>query len=291
MKTKPAKKPTSATATSGIVLCGTDFSSAADVAVDIATDFARRLDVPLSLLHAVEMPRVLEGDAKVTRWLMASRKRSLRELAAGSRKRGVEVVESVRTGNADELLVDTARTEKAQMIVVSSQGERGPGKWFLGRVAERTAENAETPVLVLRDARPLRAWLHGKRVLRIFVAYNFTKASNVALRWTKKLAGLGPCEITLGYVNHPIEDHVRIGARGPLPFEGNSPDVLSVLERDMKARARSMLGDIPVRCYIVPHDGGADLRLAKMAADEDADLIVAGSRQYAGFQRLWHASI
>lgn len=82
-------------AVTGGILCGTDFSPAADLAVDVATDFARRIEAPLTLAHAVELPHALKSDARASRWFTASRKRSLRETAAASRKRGVEVMESV----------------------------------------------------------------------------------------------------------------------------------------------------------------------------------------------------
>jgi len=293
MKTKSAQKPASVSAiTGGIgILCGTDFSVAADMAVDVATDFARKLGAPLTLAHAVELPHALKSDTKATRWLTASRKRSLRETADASRKRGVEVLEFVSVGSADEVLVQKAAAEKARMIVVSSLGDRRPGKWLLGSVAERTAERAETPTLVLRKAEPLRAWLRGKRPLKVFVCFNFTASAELALRWTKALMAIGPCEVVLGYVNSPVDDYMRVGAGGQIPFDGNPPEVLSILERDMKERARSHLGGPPPRCRVEDHLGRADDRLAEMAKEEGADLIVAGSRQYDGLQRLWNTSV
>ncbi len=165
MKSKPVSKPKLKSVTSDGILCGTDFSPAAEVAVDVATDFARRLSSPLTLVHAVELPRVLKGDAKASKWLGAVRKRSLREVAEGSRKRGVAVREVVAVGSADDVLVRTAESERPRFVVVSSLGHRSPGNWFLGSVAERTAGRAATPTLVLRKADPIRAWLRGKRSL------------------------------------------------------------------------------------------------------------------------------
>lgn len=291
MKNKPAKNPALLSPVTGGILCGTDFSRAADVAVDVATEMASRLGAPLSFAHALELPHALKGEAKAVRWLTGIRKRRLRKIAESRRKRGVAVRESVTVGRADEVLVRMAAAENARMIVVSSLGDRRPGKWLLGSVAERTAANAGAPVLVLRNADSLRSWLHGKRSLKIFVCYNHTASADAALAWTRSLMAIGPCEVVLGYINSPIDDYVRIGAPGRLPFDGNPPEVLAILERDMRARARAQLGSEPARCRIEDHLGRTEARLAEMAKEEGADLIVAGSRQHRGFRRLWNSSV
>ncbi len=293
MKTKFPKKPVSTSAvTGGIgILCGTDFSSAAGVAADVATELARRLDAPLTLAHAVELPSALKNDARAARWLTAARKRWLRETAEVSRKRGVEVLKSLCVGRADEVLVENAAADNARMIVISSLGDRRPGRWLLGSVAERTAMRAETPTLVLRNAEPIRAWLRGKRPLKVFVCFNFTASAELALRWTKALTTVGPCEVVLGYVNNPVDDYMRVGASGRVPFDGNAPEVLAILERDMKERARAHFGNAPTKCRIEDRPGRADERLVEMAKEEGADLLVVGSRQYDGLQRLWNTSV
>lgn len=169
------------------------------------------------------------------------RKRSLGDVAEGSRKRGVVLRESVAVGSADDVLVRTAEAERPRFVVVSSLGHRSPGSWLLGSVAERTAGRAATPTLVLRKADPIRAWLRGRRSLKVFVCYNFTASSELALRWVRTLVDIGRCEVVLGYVNNPVDDYLRVGARGRLPFEGNPSDVLAILERDLKERSRAPL--------------------------------------------------
>ena len=293
MKTKTIQKPTPVSpVTGGLgILCGTDFSAAADVAVDVATDFARRLGAPLTLAHAVEMPRALKRDVRTSRWVTASRKRWLRATAEASRKRGVEVNEYVSVGSGDEVLVEKAAADKARMIVVSSLGDRRPAKWLLGSVAERIAERSAIPTLVLRNADPLRAWLRGRRPLKVFVCFNFTASAEIALRWTKSLMAMGPCEVVLGYINNPVDDYLRVGAGGRVPFDGNPPEVLAILERDMKERARALLGEPPMRCRVEDRSGATEERLVEMARAEGADLIVVGSRQNDGVQRLWNATV
>lgn len=271
------------------VIFATDFSATSGDAIDVAAEFAHRLGVPLALAHAVKMPRTLRRDTKASRWLVASRKRTLRQTAASLREKGLEVEETVRAGRGDDTLLEVAQQAKAQLIVVPAG--RPKGQWLRASTTARIVGRARSPVLMLREAEALRSWLREKHTLKVFVAYNFSATADAALRWVKQLTRIGPCEVVLAYLNQPADDYVRIGARGPLPFGYNSSDVLAVLVRDMKARARAILGDVPVRCLVEPDARQTDVRLAELAREEGADLIVAGSRQHAGFKRLRYGSV
>jgi nucleotide-binding universal stress UspA family protein len=289
MKTQTAAKRASIAAAGG-VLCGTDFSTGGDTAAALAASLARKLSVPLTLAHALELPGTFDSDTKALRWLTANREAELAKKAVALRKSGLPVREHVAAGQADEMLLKLAQAEKPRLIVLSSLGRRRAGQWLLGSVAERTAERATVPTLILREASRMRAWVRGRQPLKVFVCFNFTASAEVALRWVKQLMAVGPCEVVLGYVNSPVDDYIRIGAGGRIPFDGNPSEVLAILERDMKERARTILGGPPPRCR-VEHLGRTGDRLIAMAAEEGADLIVVGSRQYDGVQRLWNRSI
>lgn len=272
------------------IVYATDFSPRAETAAEVVAEFARQLGAPLALAHPVELSGTLARDRKASRWLVASRKRTLRQTATSLREKDFDVVESVRPGPADRSLAQFADDQKAQLIVVPDERRRFRW-WPRASLAVRIASSARTPVLVLREARVLREWLHEKRRLRIFVAYDFSASADAALRSVKQLTRVGPCEVVLTHVNQPVEDYIRIGARGPLPFGHNPPEVLAVLERDLKARARAILGDVPVRCRIEPEVGRTHSHLIQLAREEGADLIVAGSRQFTGLKRMRYGSI
>jgi nucleotide-binding universal stress UspA family protein len=174
--------PKTPTLPEGGIVCGTDFSPPACAASDVASGIARRLGVPLTLAHAVEMPGSIASDKKAVAWLTANREKVLRQEAVRARKLGAEVVPHMESGRGDEVLVKLASDAKSRLIVVGSLGRRAPEKWLLGSVAERTAERAETPTLVLRAPERLHEWLNGTRTLEVFVCFNFTMTSEVALR-------------------------------------------------------------------------------------------------------------
>jgi len=292
-KTKSSKANPGGTREVPRIICGTDFTDNAQQSARVAAAIAKRLDEPVLLVHALDFPGyAAKGkSAGVFRLLKASRRKSLEQEAESVRKAGVVVATELPLGGPDESLVDSARTGPTRLVVVASLGRRGAERWLLGSVSERTAERATVPTLVVRDAAPFEAWTRGERPLKVFVAFNFTVTSEAALRWVKELQAIGPCDVVVGYVDWPPEQRARLGGSAPLPLVGNPPDVQAGLERDVRARAGELLGEIPFRLRVEANWGRPDARLAEMAKEEGADLLVVGSHQYRGFERLWHTSV
>lgn len=273
MKTKSSKSH------SPCVLCGTDFTTNSAQAADAACALATLLHAPLELVHVSEIPAHPPSE------------RELAAEAARLRKQGGEVHASILAGIPDEELVKRATPKSCRMIVVSSLGRRGPGRWLLGSVSERTAERAHVPTLVVRNATPFQKWARGKRPLKVFVAFNFTATADAALLWVKTLLAMGPCDILVGHVDFPLEERVRLGGTGPVPLVGNLPDVQTVLERDLRVRVSELLGTDQFRIRVDANWGQPNAPLAAMAAQQGADLIVVGSHQYHGFERFWNLSV
>lgn len=264
--------------TNPILICGTDFSPPASHAADTASALARRMNCRLELLHASVLPS-------------SPKLEQLRAEADRLRLLWPDVHESLVEGNADEELVKRADPKSCRMVVVSSLGKRAPERWMLGSVSERTAERALVPTLVVRDAAPFLEWTRGERPLHVFVAFNFTETSEAALLWVKELLWLGPCVVVVGYVDHPPEQRARLGGAGPLALVGNSPDVQAILERDLRARVTELLGATEFQIRVEANWGRPDAPLGAMAKEAGADLVVVGSHQYQGFERIWNASV
>lgn len=204
---------------------------------------------------------------------------------------GTRVTERLLNGQGHEVLVNLAHTEAPWLIVVASVGKSGIDRWLLGSVSERTTEQAPCPTLVVRDAAVLTQWAEGRKPLKVFVCFNFTKTSDAALRWVRTLHAMAPCDIVVGHVDWPVEQYERLGGSGPLPFDANSPEVQRILEREVRTRAQALLDGVPFRLRVESDSGRCDVRLAAMAREEGAGLLVTGTHQYRGFERFWHASI
>lgn len=275
----PAGPGTNGIAATAAVLCGTDFSPAAEAAAGIAASLARRLEASLELLHA----ETHAGEP-------AAHERLDRE-AARLRASGTVVRPELARGLPDEQLVARAQPGRCRLLVLGALGGRTAGRWVLGSVAERAAERAAVPTLVTRAPEPLAAWLRGERPLRVFVAFDFSRSAEAALGWVRELRELGPCAVTIGFVFWPPDQRARLGGTGPLPLEGCSAEVLAMIQRDLRARAAEVLGGGDFEVRAEANWGRQDVRLAELAYECGAHLLVTGSHQYHGFERLWHGSV
>lgn len=66
-------------------------------------------------------------------------------------KQGVKNVEiMVVEGKARDAIIDTARKEKADLIIIATNERKGLGRVLLGSIADHVVRNASCPVLVVK---------------------------------------------------------------------------------------------------------------------------------------------
>lgn len=284
------KAPLPKSSAPGPVLCGVDFSPHSIEAAAVAAGIAAKRKRPLLLAHALDFPEFglaqgIAGD------VARDRKHQARKLARFLRQWDTPVETDILPGRPADVLCDQATAREGELVVVASVSKPATSRWFLGSVAERTAQRSAAPTLVVRNASPLVEWLRGKRRLRVLVSFSFTADAFAAARWARELASLGECEFIVAHVDWPFEEHARIGGATPSITGANPPDVQRVLERDTRVRAGQIFQKLPFRARVEPAWGRTGARLAEIAREEEADLVVVGSHQYRGFERLWHTSV
>lgn len=273
------------------IICGTDFSAGAAEAASVAHALAQRLNEPLILVRSAdergEMPQ------HVRQQLMNDDRPRLAEEAERLRKQGLVFEEKILRGVPDDGVAGFARRANARLVVVSASGTGAlgrSGRWVLGNTAERIAETSPVPTLVVRSAEPLVAWARGERTLKIFVAADFTATSDAALRWVAELRQMGPCEITLGHIARPADTRADLATSDVMWLIAERPGNRQALERDLRERAVRLLGGEP-SIRVVPGSARVDAHLIALATDAGADLLVLGTHQWQGLDRVWHRSI
>lgn len=272
------------------ILCGTDFTQGAAEAAEVAAAFAARTDRPLVLVHALN-----QGEAEAALEKLHAEAERLRQLFPG-----IDVGSRLESGVADEVLTGLARPSTGPradgkrfvwLIVISSLGRRAPERWVLGSVAERTCQTSPVPVILVRRAKPFISWLKGERSLRVLVGYDFSRTGEAALRWVRELGRLAPCDIVVGHVTWPPTKRRRQGAHRTASAHKNS-QIETLLLTDLGARLKEYpwpKGRPSIRLQL--SSGVRAFRLAELAAEEKADLLVVGSRQIHGPGRLWQESV
>lgn len=267
------------------ILCATDFSPRDAQGIHTAAALAKKLHDPIDLVHVIEpidgeMPNLFLDEVH------RSSGERLRQEAAILRESGAEVRTHLPVGTVAESLDDFANKEHPRMLVVSAVGRSAPNEWLLGSTAERTAERVHVPTLVVRDSVPLEAWTRGERPLRVLVACDFTMSSRAALCWARKLAEIGPCEIMVARVVWFLDPSARQGGEPPNPEGEIGPESQRILVRNLTDWVEPLIGDLKPEIHCLSGIGRPDFRLIEFAEQNQVDLIITGTRQTHGLQRM-----
>jgi nucleotide-binding universal stress UspA family protein len=177
------------------VLVGVDFGDASARALAVAGVVAAGFDARLRVVHAerfepppyftVEQIGQLEAAHHAA---TASAAAHLAQFATAAS--GLAVESSVADAPAADALLGESAT--VDLIVLGTHGRRGPGRWWLGSVAERVVRSAMTPVLVTRAAAtPPRAVFE-----RLVLVQNDADAQDGARECAEHFAALAGGRVT-----------------------------------------------------------------------------------------------
>jgi universal stress protein A len=159
MATTDTKKTrvTSATLEFKRILVPTDFSKTSLLAVRRAKTFARRFDAAIVLLHVIEKAPFISDMGNVAIALsdkeMVERAAiQLNVLARREFEPEIPFETKVKFGRPFQEINESAKTLKADLIVISTHGYTGLKHTLLGSTAERVVRHAPCDVLVVRSS-------------------------------------------------------------------------------------------------------------------------------------------
>jgi nucleotide-binding universal stress UspA family protein len=138
-------------------LVPTDFSEYANQALDYAINLAEKLDARLTLLHVIQPVPMAGVDMGVTlpstylQDLEAEIMQSMESQLARVTAAGLEGEIVVVHGVPFHEILETAKTQKVDLIVMGTHGRTGLQHILLGSVAEKVVRLAPCPVLVARQ--------------------------------------------------------------------------------------------------------------------------------------------
>ena len=140
------------------ILVPVDFSDYSEKAMQYGNEFARTFGAEVVLLHVLEIPvyPVAVGLGSVppimTDDLMPEVEKRLEADAVKFFGEGVNVKRVVREGAPFVEIVQLARDDKVDLIIMPTHGRTGLSHVFLGSTAERVVRKAPCAVLVVRDS-------------------------------------------------------------------------------------------------------------------------------------------
>jgi nucleotide-binding universal stress UspA family protein len=139
------------------ILIATDGSAKSNAAAKTGIELAKSLEAQVMALYVVNelviasAVRQLGSDRKeVESKLQEAGQKAVESIKKMGDQLSVNVEPIVRIGAPAEVIVSTAGSETADLIVIGSHGESGVSKLLIGSVVQKVLYWASVPVLVVR---------------------------------------------------------------------------------------------------------------------------------------------
>ncbi|HVP57708.1 MAG TPA: universal stress protein [bacterium] len=183
------------------ILVPLDGSQLAEVALPYAEELAARLGSQLTLLHISEWPGFEDQYHNMRQFYVQKMgEHAQRDIQRRLRKqltREIRVKSETLSGRPAESIIDYADEEKMGLIVMSTHGRTGVGRWAIGSVAYKVVTAARQPVYLVR-ARGTRSDMRKKsRLDRILVPLDGSKQSEAVIPYVEALGSGLQANVTL----------------------------------------------------------------------------------------------
>lgn len=214
----------------------------------------------------------------------------VKAVAAETRAWAPEVVGYSIMGKPDEAIIEVAKQEEVDLIVMVTHGYGALERLLLGSVTEKVIRDAPCPVLAVRDDHVPSHML---------IALDGTPFSESILEPAFALARLIKADVTLARVDVPADD-----------LDMREVETLSKIDRELadtllvhhNSRSEFYLDDIRQRFLThkekieirVDYDvdyGKPGLQLPKVAKRHNCDLIAMATHGRKGIKRLFNRSV
>jgi nucleotide-binding universal stress UspA family protein len=143
------------------ILVPVDFSEGSRRALKYASELAARYEATIDVLHVWDVPTYLPSDTlitagaqawELTRLVQNDAEAALAKFVAEATGSGIPIARTrAEPGVASQVIVDAARHDQYDLIVMGTQGRTGLERVLLGSVAERVVRHAHCPVLTVRE--------------------------------------------------------------------------------------------------------------------------------------------
>lgn len=275
------------------VVYATDFSPCSENAFPIAVRMASDHGAELHMLHAVVLHEddphdpahhFPEPDELYERLRSQAEERMTSRAEVGGLPEIDVVKAQVRGMSPAPVILDYAREQDADLIVLGTHGRRGLRHLLLGSVTEEVVRMADRPVLTVREDRAAAGPFE-----RILVPLDYSRSSDAALAYAKEVGASDGAELRLLHV-------LEVGAYPDFYFPVQAsqmfdmPELKSRAVDNLNERLRSVEGP-EVQAEVHVELGHPAQVILDQAESLRTDLIVISSHGRTGLERVLLGSV
>ena len=198
---------------------------------------------------------------------------------------GPSVKIALRKGEAADAILQHAQEIGSDLIVMSSQGRSGVGRWVYGSVAEKVLRSACCNTLIIRAQLEAELFSQG----HILVPLDGSELAERALAPAREIAVATDARLTLLRVIPPV--HLAIETN---TMQQQSDYLESQQQAEVESYFQQILADLPrtsVKLEKQWVSGPVADQIIDYAAAHKADLIVISSHGRSGVSRWLYGSV
>ena len=267
------------------ILVPLDGSSLAECVLPHAVALAQAFEARVTLLRAVD--RVGPGDLNRAvdplNWHIRKSEAEayLSEVSTRLQEAGLRVEKIVLEGRAAQRIIDFARDQGVDLMVLSSHGRSGLSGWNISSVVQKVILRSYTPTMIVRAYQPVTEELTGLRYQRLLVPLDGSQRAECILPLATNLARFHQCRLLLAHVVSRPE----VPRRAPLT-QDEAELIDQITERNRQKGERyleelksRLSGDVETRLLVSENPA---LTLHQLVEKEGADLVLLAAHGYSG---------
>ena len=279
------------------ILAPLDGSNLAECILPHTQAVASAFSARVTLLHVLEVPHVQGSEQAIDPldWHLKKREAEayLDHIAARLRENNLQVEEVIMEGLPAECVIDFAKSNEVDLIVLSTHGKSGLSRWNISSVVQKIVLHSYKSTLLVRAYRSTGTELEDIRYNRVFVGLDCSIRAEYILPVAIQLAQFHKAQLILGTViRKPEMPH-----RFPLSEEDENL-IMHVVDRNYHAashyfeqlHSRLSVQGIDLQTRIVVSNN-VMIALHEMVEQENADLVMLVAHGYSGVGRWPYGSI
>ncbi|MEX2426558.1 MAG: universal stress protein [Thermomicrobiaceae bacterium] len=263
------------------VLVPLDGSDLAEEALGYAIPIADRHDAAVHLVFVIDRDAQASEDDEARTYLSEVAEKIDREVQA-----------HVRLGTPADEIIDAGADLPDPLIVMTTHGRTGVGRWIYGSVADKVIHASEAPVLLLRSGFEK---LDGGNIKTILTPVDGSAYSEAALGFAKSMAKIFESELHVARVADTASLYSSLGYETYAPGAGQPmSDIAEQMVNDAHKYVSGVTGELKKEGYKVQGvvlEGFPGEELVGYEKRVKPQLVVMATRGRSGFDRFIFGSV